>query len=408
MKIALLGYGKEGQSTENYFKKHHDDLECDVFENFTPEEISQKYFSNYDYVFRSPSVPPLNLPNETSVTKYFFDHCPCPIIGVTATKGKGTTCSFIASLLKAHHDDVYLVGNIGTPASDILDDLKPTSVVVYEMSSFQLWDLQKSPHIAVLGQLEPDHLNVHKDMADYLNAKANITKYQSENDYLVYFKNNPETVKIAEKSHATLVAYPSVIPAEIQNAITIPGKHNQDNAIAAITAVACYKNLSLEDYLNKYQSEIISGLQNFHGLPHRLEFLRELNQVKYYDDNFSTNPSSTRVAINSFPNDNLVVIIGGRDKTDNQDLPEIYEILQTENIKKIILLGESGHALAKKYQDDRFIITESLQEAVNTARQEAEALSPSIVLMSPSAASFDMFENVYDRGDQFKRLIGDL
>ena len=160
--------------------------------------------------------------------------------------------------------------------------------------------------------------------------------------------------------------------------------------------------------MNKYQSEIISGLQNFHGLPHRLEFLRELNQVKYYDDNFSTNPSSTRVAINSFPNDNLVVIIGGRDKTDNQDLPEIYEILQTENIKKIILLGESGHALAKKYQDDRFIITESLQEAVNTARQEAEALSPSIVLMSPSAASFDMFENVYDRGDQFKRLIGDL
>ena len=277
MKIALLGYGKEGQSTENYFKKHHDDLECDVFENFTPGEISQKDFSNYDYVFRSPSVPPLNLPNETSVTKYFFDHCPCPIIGVTATKGKGTTCSFIASLLKAHHDDVYLVGNIGTPASDILDDLKPTSVVVYEMSSFQLWDLQKSPHIAVLGQLEPDHLNVHKDMADYLNAKANITKYQSENDYLVYFKNNPETVKIAEKSHATLVAYPSVIPAEIQNAIIIPGKHNQDNAIAAVTAVACYKNLSLEDYLDKYQSEIITGLQNFHGLPHRLEFLRELN-----------------------------------------------------------------------------------------------------------------------------------
>ena len=109
MKIALLGYGKEGQSTESYFKKHHEDLECDVFENFTPEEISQKDFSDYDYVFRSPSVPPLNLPNETSVTKYFFDHCPCPIIGVTATKGKGTTCSFIASLLKAHHDDVYLV-----------------------------------------------------------------------------------------------------------------------------------------------------------------------------------------------------------------------------------------------------------------------------------------------------------
>lgn len=408
MKIALLGYGKEGKSVEQYFKKHHDALACDIFENFTPDEIQRKDFTSYDYVFRSPSVPPLHLQNETSVTKYFYDHCPCPIIGVTATKGKGTICSFIKSLLDAHHEDAHLIGNIGVPAIDILDDLKPTSVVVYEMSSFQLWDLQKSPHIAVLGQLEPDHLNVHKDMADYLGAKANITKYQTDDDYLIYFKNNPDTVKIAKESHATLVAYPFEIPTEIQNAITIPGKHNQDNAIAAIAAVASYKKLSPDKYLTNYQDEIIAGLQNFHGLPHRLEFLRELNDVRYYDDNFSTNPSSTRVAVNSFPNDNLVVIIGGRDKTDNEDLPEIYEILQSPQIKSIILLGESGHALAEKYQDDRFIVTESLKQAVETAREQAEAITPTIVLMSPSAASFDMFQNVYDRGDQYKLLINNL
>ncbi|MBO4812922.1 UDP-N-acetylmuramoyl-L-alanine--D-glutamate ligase [Candidatus Saccharibacteria bacterium] len=405
MKIALLGYGKEGKSTENYFKTHFPDAEIDIFENFTPEEIRQKDFSSYTHVFRSPSVPPLRIPNETSVTKYFFDHCPCPIIGVTGTKGKGTTCSFIKALLDAENADAHLIGNIGEPAIDILDSLTSSSIVIYELSSFQLWDLNKSPHVAVIGQIEPDHLNVHESYNDYLSAKAHVTDYQTESDYLVYYKDNPETVKIAETSKATKVPFPFTIPEEIASAITIPGEHNKNNAIAAIAAVASSKNISPDEYLEKYQTTIIKGLQNFKGLPHRLEYLRELNGVKYYDDNFSTNPSSTRVAINAFPSDNLVVIIGGRDKTNNEDLPEIYELLQPENIKKIILLGESGHALTEKYQDDRFIVTESLEEAVKTAKDAAEKIAPSIVLMSPSAASFDMFKNVYDRGDQYKTLI---
>ncbi len=408
MKIALLGYGKEGKSTENYLKTHFDNPEIDIFENFTYDEIKQKDYSSYDIIFRSPSVPPLNLENESSVTKYFFDHCPCPIIGVTATKGKGTTCSFIKSLLDTLAEKAYLIGNIGVPAIDILDDLDENSVVVYEMSSFQLWDLKKSPKIAILGQLEPDHLNVHKDYADYLAAKANITKYQTGNDYLVYYQSNPETVKIAETSKAKKIPYPFEIPEEVKNAIKLPGKHNLENALAAIAAVASYKNISPDKFLTNYQTEIIKGLEAFKGLPHRLEFLRELNNVKYYDDNFSTNPSSTRVAINAFPNSNLVVIIGGRDKTDNEDLPEIYEILQSPQIKKIILMGESGHELAKIYKDDRFILTESLKEAVETAKTAAENLTPSVVVMSPSAASFDMFKNVYDRGDQFKSIIANL
>ncbi len=405
MKIALLGYGKEGKSAENYLKNHLDNPEISIFENFDPEDLKMKDFSSFDYVFRSPSVPPLNLENESSVTKYFFGHCPCPIIGVTATKGKGTTCSFIKSILDAMRKKAYLVGNIGSPSVDILDELDANSVVVYEMSSFQLWDLKKSPKVAVIGQLEPDHLNVHKDYEDYLNAKANITRYQTEEDYLVYYQNNPETVKIADTSKAKKVPYPFEIPDDVRSAIKIPGKHNEENALAAIAAVASYRNISPNEFLAKYKDEVIEGLSNFRGLPHRLEFLRELNNVKYYDDNFSTNPSSTRVAIDAFPNHNLVVIIGGRDKTDNEDLPEIYEILQSPQIKKIVLLGESGHELARRYGDSRFILTESLQAAVEAAKNEAEKLGPAIVVMSPSAASFDMFQNVYDRGDQFKNLI---
>lgn len=412
MKIALLGYGKEGKSVETYFKNHYDDLECEIFQDFAPDEIRQKNFSSYDYVFRSPSVPPLHLKNESSVTKYFFDHCPCPIIGVTATKGKGTTCSFIKSLLDAHQEDAYLVGNIGTPALDILDHLSSNSVVVYEMSSFQLWDLTKSPHIAVLGHLEPDHLNVHADYADYLNAKGNIAKYQSENDYCIYFDKNPESVTLANQSKAHKIPYPFSIPKGVEQAITLPGTHNQQNAIAAIAAVACFYDISPDEYLREHANTIIKGLSSFHGLPHRLEFLRDLNGLKIYDDNFATNLSSTRVAINAFPNSNLTIIVGGRDKTNYQDLPELYKLLQSPQVKNIILIGESGHELAKRHQDDRFIPAESLADAVHRAidkaHQSATNDRDNIVLMSPAAASFDMFENVYDRGNQFKLLIRSL
>lgn len=407
MKIALLGYGKEGQAAEKYFKTHFN-AKCDIFENFTPEEIKQRDYSDYDIILRSPSVPPLGLPNESSLTRYFFDHCTCPIIGVTATKGKGTTCSFIKSILDSLNQDAYLVGNIGTPAIEVLDNLKPTSVVVYEMSSFQLWDLEKSPHIAVLGHLEPDHLNVHKDYADYLNAKANITRWQTANDYLIYYSKNPETAKIADTSKAAKVPYPYEVSDDILKAIYLPGKHNQENALAAIAAVASYKNISPNEFIREKKTEIINGLSNFRGLPHRLEFLRELNNVKYYDDNFSTNPSSTRVAVNSFPGNNLVLIIGGRDKTNYKDLPEIYEILQTPQIKKIVLIGESGHELAKQYQDNRFTLAKSLEQAVNIAQKSAEELQNSIIIMSPAAASFDMFENVYDRGEQYQKIISTL
>ena len=408
MKIALLGYGKEGQSVEKYFKQHHQDVEIDILENFDPEDIKKRDFSNYDAVFRSPSVPPLHLDNETSVTKYFFDHCPCPIIGVTATKGKGTTCTFIKSFLDAHHADVHLVGNIGSPAIDILDDLKESSVVIYELSSFQLWDLKKSPHIAIVGHLEPDHLNIHTDYADYLNAKANICKHQTSEDYCIYYQENSESTKIANESEAHKIPYPFAIPEKIKNAITIPGVHNQNNCIAAIAAVASFKNISPDEYLRDYEAEILEGLKNFQGLPHRLEYLRTINNVKYYDDNFSTNPASTRVAVNSFPDDNVVIILGGRDKTDYEDIPEIYDILKSPNLKHIVLIGESGHELAKRYQDDRFILAESLEEAVNTAREKAEQYDHAIFLMSPAAASFDMFENVYDRGAKFKSLISSL
>ena len=408
MKIALLGYGKEGKAAEKYFKSKCQDATFDIFANETPEQLKQRDYSSYDMIVRSPSIPPLNQSNETTLTRYFFDHCPCPIIGVTATKGKGTTCSFIKSLLDAENQDVYLVGNIGTPAIEVLDDLKPTSIVVYEMSSFQLWDLDKSPHIAVIGHLEPDHLNVHRDLQDYLNAKANITKHQTAQDYLIYYAKNPDTTKIANLSQATKVPYPFKIPNEIRQSVKLPGVHNQENAMAAIAAVAASKNISPDEYLATSTATIKQGLKNFQGLPHRLKFLRELDNIEYYDDNFSTNPSSTRVAIQSFPDRSLILILGGRDKTGYKDLPEIYSLTQAKNVKKVVLIGESGRELAKKYPDPKFIPADTLLNAITTATTAAKDYQDPIVLMSPAAASFDMFEDVYDRGNQYKLLINNL
>ena len=413
MKIALLGYGKEGQSTKHYFEEHHQDLVCDVFKNFTHDEIKKKDFSSYDLVFRSPSVPPLKLPNETSITKYFFDHCPCPIIGVTATKGKGTTCSFAKSILDALGEDAYLVGNIGTPAIDILDKLKPTSVVIYELSSFQLWDLNQSPHIAIIGHLEPDHLNVHRSYKEYLTAKSNICSHQTPDDYCIYYKDNSHAVEIAQTSPAHSISFPFEVPKTILKSIVLPGTHNQNNAIAAIAAVASYKNLTPNEFIQQFADDIAHGLRSFKGLPHRLEFIRELNHVKYYDDSFSTNPASTRVAIEAFPDSQIVVIAGGRDKTNNEDLAEIFQILTLPDVKRVVLIGESGHEIAHRYPHHTFREASSLSAAVTAARLEAEALSkhstsPTIVLLSPSAASFDMFKNVYARGEQYQKLINNL
>lgn len=408
MKIALLGYGKEGKAAEEYFLKHDPNAEIKVYQDFSFEEISGQDFSDFDLVFRSPSVHPF--PGVSSMTRYFFEHCPCPIIGVTGTKGKGTTCSLIKSILEVLGRKVFLVGNIGVPSISVLDDIQDNDVVVYEMSSFQLWDMDLSPHVAVVVTIEPDHLNIHDGYEDYISAKMNIGRNQKPDDFMVYNGKNTESKRIAEVSPAKKMGYlASSVPEEILMQTAIPGGHNRDNAAAAIFSVAAYLGLSVDEFIEKYSSEIKQGLSNFKGLPHRLEFLRELNGVKYYDDNFSTNISSTIVAVDAFPENNLVMIVGGRDKTGNEDLPEIYNLFKTrENIKKIVLMGESGHELYKRYSDERFVLVESLEEAISSARDFAEKMTDAIVLMSPSAASFDMFKDVYDRGAKYQEMIAKL
>lgn len=406
MNIAILGYGKEGQSVKQYFS--HDNIQ--IFNNFTDADLASFDLSNFDLVFRSPSVKPLN-PNWTSVTKYFFQHCPCPIIGITGTKGKGTTASLIATILQSLGKTVHLVGNIGLPAIDVLDKIHPTDVVVYELSSFQLWDLNISPTISVVLRIEPDHLNVHKDFDEYVSAKGNIARFQKKSDSCVFFKDNQSSRYVANLSPAKKIPYPlsSKSPQLIKllHSLNIPGEHNRENAEAALLAAAAFLNVSLNNLIAEHFEALQSAFQQFQGLPHHIEFVRELNGIKYYDDNFSASYPSLEVALNSFPEQNIILIAGGKDR--QLDLsPTKRTIFSRANLAKAILIGETKTALANGEDPSKFILCDDLASAVQTAQQVSEQTPNSIVLMSPGAASFDMFNNFYDRGEQFQHLVQEL
>lgn len=415
MKIAILGYGKEGQSAERYFRQADPQNELQIFDKFTPADLDAlaAELAGFDLVLRSPSVPPRA--EWSSTTKYFFAHCPCPIIGVTGTKGKGTTCSMINVMLQALGYKTWLVGNIGTPALDVLNEIKPNDVVIYELSSFQLWDLDRSPHIAAVLRIEPDHLNIHGSFENYTAAKANIARWQTDQDTCIFYAPNPDSARIAKLSAGHRLPYPvkeKTPELEVTiDALVVPGAHNRENAEAALLAVASFLGLELNTLLEQHAEPLKKALHNFQGLPHRIQFLRNVNGVDYYDDTFSTTPPALQVALRAFPGRAIIPIIGGRDKTNNADLPDIAKmILRAPQLIKVVLIGESGHDLAKILPPNRYLVAESLEEAVQTAKEVAEqyVVEKPVVLMSPTAASFDMFKNEFDRGEQYQRLIQEL
>ena len=482
MNILVLGRGLEGRSAENYFKQDPslaEHVKLDVLDNFKKEELLFKDFSGYDLIFRTPSIPPKFIPAPkekiTSVTKYFFAHCPAPIIGVTGTKGKGTTCTMIRdvfnSLVSGRGEtgpfagpktwasaperskngpstaspktkpNVWLVGNIGTPALDALPDIKPDDVVVYELSSFQLWDLGVSPAVAVVLRIEPDHLDVHESFSEYLEAKTNLVAHQSPDDFCIYFKDNKNTLKLVQHSPARKLPYPldlsaSPILARILDALTVPGAHNRENAEAALLAsYSLLQKLAPQDpslktfdnFLKAHESALSSALANFQPLPHHIEFVRELNGVSYYDDSFSTVIPALEAAINSFSGTPLVLIVGGKDKGFDLE-PAKRLIFDNPHLIKAVLIGETAEKLAANEDPAKiFRAGTDFELAIAKAREFAEqkledeeknsdtclvdakpAIKSPAVLLSPCASSFDMFDSYKQRGDIFKNFVNNF
>ena len=414
MKIVIAGFGVEGQSNLRYFREKFpeaDFLVADEREKADnlPENVAyQTGFSGLDdadLIVRSPSLPLKKIKTSGQIwssTNEFFANCPATIIGVTGTKGKGTTCSFISSILRAAGKTVHLVGNIGVPALDILPKIKADDIVVYELSSFQLWDLQKSPHVAVVLMIEPDHLNVHADFNDYLAAKANITKSQTADDYVVYNSQNEFSSSIADMSSAQKKEYPFVLSDDITSAIRLPGKHNIDNACAAIAAVkSILPNVS--------DDEIKKGLSEFTGLPHRLKFVAEKYGVKYYDDSISTTPGSAIAALKAFA-EPKILILGGSDK--GADYSELAKEIARQNMRSIIINGANADEIREVLREEKVdceivqLNMAGMKEVAKSAKNKAQ--SGDVVILSPAAASFDMFKSYSDRGEQFVAAVEEL
>lgn len=371
----------------------------------------------YDMVVRTAGLAPGKIKTDGKVwsaTNEFFARCPAPIVGVTGSKGKGTTSSLVASIFRAAGKTVHLVGNIGVPALDVLEDIRPDDIVVYELSSFQLWDLEKSPHVAVVLMIEPDHLDVHASFDEYVSAKARIAQFQSSNDYVTYNVNNIHSTDIASHSAGHKIPFPDTQFAHVREgffwygdqklcdvgALTLPGIHNVDNACAAITAAWQWVS----------DGEVIAkGLSAFSGLPHRLKFVREVAGVRYYDDSIATTPGSAIAAMKAF-GESKVLIMGGSSK--GADFSSVAKVATSQNVKTVIVVGAEASAIeaAFKHENDIPVINlgseVSMTEIVAAARQRSNA--GDVVVLSPACASFGMFKNYSDRGDQFIHAVNDL
>ena len=432
MKIAIAGYGIEGEENYAYWSADPaNDItivdEKEVPGKPLPEGVATllgpgvfEQLNGFDLVIRTASLPPRNIKTDGKVwsaTNEFFAKCPAKIIGITGTKGKGTTSSIIAALFEAAGRKVWLVGNIGIAAISILDRIQPNDIVVFEMSSFQLWDIEKSPQTAVVLLIEPDHLNVHADMDDYVHAKAGITRHQHAGDICVYHPTNELSAYVAGQGNAgvkqkyAIAGGQSVYVADgafrtderiicSTDALHLRGDHNKENACAAIT-VALQHGLSDE--------AIETGLREFEGLPHRLEYVKTVNDVAYYNDSYSSAPPATVAAIRSFETPEIV-IVGGVDKGfDLQGFADV--LLARQNIKEIVLIGEVRHnfydilAAAQtegKGQQVALTVFDGTTMHDIVSYVSGKAIAGDTVILSPGCSSFDMFKDFSDRGNQFR------
>jgi len=396
-------------------------------------------FINTDMVIQNPAVPhnskylkiaqSQGIPIETDLG-LFFQFCPSKnIIAVAGTKGKSTVSQLIYHIFKEAQKDTILAGNIGISVLNILEKINPQTWVILEISTWQMEGIKKRkfrPQTAVLTNILPDHLDRYPNYKEYSRSEKLIFKYQSSNDNLVVNYDNEETIKIKKETGLPIYWFSAkekiepgsylendelifqsgeykIAFAKISD-LTLPGPHNLENILAASTV----------GFIHKIPTEIIlKALKNFPGVPYRLEFIGEFRGIKFYNDTCATTPEATLAAVESFPEQPIILLLGGKDKKLN------YEnfgkaIGKNKKVKKIILLQHPDYNASlkmlsglKKYLDsEKIILTSNLKVGVKAALQQARAND--IILLSPAATSFGMFKNEFDRGDQFNKIVANL
>ncbi len=448
-KVAIIGLGVSNLPLLDYL--YNLSSKVTVFDDRNIEEIPKdimdkitKYtfeFSlgknnlakliGFDIIFRSPSCIPTKkeLMEEekrgaivTSEIEMLMEMAPCKVIGVTGSDGKTTTTSLIYSIVKEAGYNAYLGGNIGKPLFTNLKDIVPEDIIVLELSSFQLMNMTVSPDIAVITNVTPNHLNVHSSYEEYIDAKKNIFKNQNENGILVINYDNDITKKCKLEANGKVVLFSS--REKLDNGIIVDddvikecedrlrkhiistsdvhlrGTHNYENIAAAIGATKSLVDTEI----------IVKAIKEFKGVEHRLEFIREINGVKWYNDSIGTSPTRTIAGLNSFKED-IILIAGGYDK--HLDYEPIAKPI-VDNVKGLILIGQTAtkiyeavnKELIKQNKELDIYMCDEFLETINTANKIAK--QGQIVLFSPASASFDLFKNFAQRGERFKELVNKL
>lgn len=432
MKIAILGFGVQGQCAYEYWKSDDNEITvCDEEELIkTPSDAAAKLGKDYlkdlgefDLIIRSPGIHPDRikeangpgiLDKVTTVTNEFFKVCPTKnIIGVTGTKGKGTTSTLIAKMLEADGKRVHLGGNIGTaPLTMLKNDVGPNDWIVLELANHQLIDFKYAPTIGVCLMIVPEHLNWHSNLEEYFTAKKQLFLRQNPDEIAIYYGKSEYSRDIASAGKSKTIPYYQPPGAIIENddvvidgqsicstdEIKLLGAHNWQNVCAALTAFW---------QISHNIQAVRKVITTFSGMVHRLELVRELNGVRYYDDSFGTTPETAKVAIEAFK-EPKIAILGGRTKGIPFNI--LGEVVKNNNVKKIIAIGETGPEITKVLQSagfDNVVKGEkTIREIVSQARELADP--GDVVLLSPACTSFDMFKNYVERGDKFKEAVNSL
>ena len=394
--------------------------------------LGEDYLDNIDadIIFRTPGLMPFHPALEkavaagatlTSEMEGFFEVCPCKKIGITGSDGKTTTTSIIAQLLKEEGHKVHVGGNIGTPLLCTADEMKPGDIAVLELSSFQLISMRKCPEIAVVTNLSPNHLDVHKDMDDYVGAKRNIFIRQKSSELAIFNQDYEYTREYAKEAPGNVRMFSRREPvadgvytegetifdvcggkAEAimsVNDIALPGVHNVENYMAAFAAV---RGLVSQEAMHR-------TARTFSGVAHRIELVRELGGVKYYNDSIASSPSRTIAGLRSFDR-KVILIAGGKDKGIPFD--ELgCEIVR--HVKTLVLTGLTAQGIKSAVESvpgysgtPEIIMRSDFEEAVRAASEAAK--NGDIVLLSPACTSFDRFKNFEERGEVFKEIVNNL
>ena len=444
-KILILGFGMEGYSTYSLIRRHlpsqllyisdANPNACDKYEDvlkdsnvhiLKPDEYL-KDLEKYDVIMKTPGLSFKDIDTTKFIDKIksqielFLEFVDVFTIGVTGTKGKSTTSSLIYDIISKQREDVHLLGNIGVPLFDEIDRLTKKSIVVLELSSHQLEYTQVSPNIAILLNLFEEHLDHYKSYEHYINAKLNICRYQHENDYFLYSIDNKcleehvekmgnlkqKVYEISLAGNGKVREEDALVIRKDNNAVAengevlytdsetrkILGDHNFNNIMFAIT-VAKIMNLDLK--------KATEDIYNFAPLEHRMEFVTEINGVKYYNDSIATIPASTINGVETLKNVNTL-IIGGKDR--GIDYTEFAEFLGATNIEHLICLPDTGWKIADMVVNENMekYIVHDMEEAVRLAKELTK--NGTSCLLSPAASSYGFFKNFKERGNLFKKYV---